>query len=72
MKQVLLVISIGLFAACGSGGNKSTTSDSMLAAPPDTSNAVTPHLPDTATLLKDRNHMMGDTSSMRKDTPMLH
>ncbi len=67
MKKLFFIFTISLFAACGSGGN-SGSSDSASAAPPDTSNAVNPPMPDTAMIKRDTNHVMGDTSNVKRDS----
>ncbi len=69
MKKLLFIIAISTFTACGSGTETDTTpSDSASAAPPDTSNAVNPPLPDTARLMQDTNHITGDTTNPAHDS----
>lgn len=69
MKKLLLIVSLGMFAACGSGGDKNTsTNDSASAAPHDTTNAVNVPLPDTSIIRKDSNHITGDKTDPRKDS----
>ncbi len=63
MKKILIIGSVCFFAACGSNSTDTTPSDSASAAPMDTSNAVSPALPDTAKMMQDTNHVTGDTSS---------
>ncbi len=66
MKKLILIFSISMLAACGSGGSTTTSSDS--AAPHDTTNAVVPNLPDTSIIRKDSNHITGDKTDPRKDS----
>ena len=63
MKKLLVIGSICFLAACGSNSTDTTPSDSASAAPPDTSNAINPPLPDTAKMMQDTNHVTGDTTS---------
>lgn len=63
MKKLFVILSVTLLAACGSNSTDTTPSDSASAAPHDTTNAITPPMPDTAKLMNDTNHVMGDTSS---------